>query len=102
MSRSSGQRASQSRNTPTSPGASTRGARSSPIRVVADPVGARPSNNIFGALAEDEAGDGAEDPGPQFSASSPFFSSWFSNICSRSVGISIRLSLSAWFVVAFF
>ena len=38
----------------------------SPIRVVADPVGARPSNNIFGALAEDEAGDGAEEPNPQF------------------------------------
>ncbi len=57
MSGSSGsQRASWSRNTPNSPGASTRGARS-PIRVVADPVGARPSNNIFGALAEDEAGD---------------------------------------------
>ena len=67
MSGSSGQHASRSRNTPTSPGASTRGARS-PIRAVADPVGARPPNNIFGALAEDEAGDGAEDPGPQFSA----------------------------------
>ena len=36
---SGGQRASRSRNTPTSPGTSTRGARS-PIRVVADPVGA--------------------------------------------------------------
>ena len=55
---SGGQRASRSRNTPTSPGTSTRGARS-PICVVADPVGARPSNKIFGALAEDEAGDGA-------------------------------------------
>ena len=87
MSGSSGsQRASRSRNTPNSPGASTRGARS-PIRVVADPVGARPSNNIFGALAEDEAGDGAEDPGPQFSASSPFFSSWFSkNMAARKFG----------------
>ena len=40
MSGSSGsQRASRSRSTPNSPGASTRGARS-PIRVVADPVGA--------------------------------------------------------------
>jgi hypothetical protein len=61
MSGSTGsQRASRSRNTPNSPGASTRGARSS-IRVVADPVGARPSNNIFGALVEDGAGDRAED-----------------------------------------
>ena len=87
MSGSSGsQRASRSRNTPTSPGASTRGARS-PIRVVPDPVGARPSNNIFGALAEDEAGDGAEDPGPHFSASSPFYSSWFSkNMAARKFG----------------
>jgi hypothetical protein len=54
---------------------------------VPDPVGARPSNNIFGALAEDEAGDGAEDPGPHFSASSPFYSSWFSkNMAARKFG----------------
>ena len=87
MSGSSGsQRASRSRTTPNSSGASTRGPRS-PIRVVPDPVGARPSNNIFGALAEDEAGDGAEDPGPQFSASSPFYSSWFSkNMAARKLG----------------
>ena len=71
------QRPSRSRNTPNSPGASTRGARS-PIRIAADPPGARPSNNIFGALAQDDAGDGAEDPRTQFPATSPFFSSWFS------------------------
>ena len=80
MSGSSGsQRASRSRTTPNSPGASTHGPRS-PIRVVADPVGARPSKNIFGALAEDEAGDGAEDTGTQFPASSPFFSAGFRRI----------------------
>ena len=37
--------------------------------------------------AEDEAGDGAEDTGIQFPATSPFFSSWFSkNMAARKFG----------------
>ena len=67
------------RTTPTSPGVLTRGPRS-PIRGAADSGSFRPSNNVFGALAEDgkDSGDAAEDSGTSFPASSPFFSSWFS------------------------
>ena len=61
--------ASRSHSTPNAPGDSTRGLRS-PIHVVAKPFGTRPSNKIFGALAEDEAGDETK-----FPATSPLFSS---------------------------
>ena len=61
-----------------SPGAPTRAPRS-PIRGAANSGSIRPSNNVFGALAEDgkDSGD-AGDSGTSFPASSPFFSGWFS------------------------
>ena len=67
------------RHTPTSPGVLTRGPRS-PIRGAADSGSTRPSNNVFGVLAEDgkDSGDDAADSGNSFPAQSPFFSSWFS------------------------
>ena len=61
-----------------SPGAPTRAPRS-PIRGAANSGSIRPSNNVFGALAEDgkDSGDAGESS-TSFPASSPFFSGWFS------------------------